>query len=306
MSYLVLAALLAPGFDPQSPPPTRPGVGAGQQAQTASHLDGTWTVICAEKDGQKLADVQNHTVTIQGDVLTWNKDGKEHRVHLQLGANHRLTATPAEGQQATGAQTRSGEQQNQSAGTAAKQGEQGQTAAAREQNSQRPGTALPGRAQGQAPAATPTRTAGTPGSHEEGTQAGPHEGFYIATSDFLCIAFDQGFGGDMHGQHAATSPAAKEQPTQAATRPGQPATTTQPGATANANRGINPQAAPGTQQVRNETPGQPGGVRTANYSPGAANMQHEGFVLILHRQGGPAGQQHTPRPTGQQQGFGAK
>src|SRR5579883_3426000 len=93
MSCLMLAALLAPGFDPQPTPPARPGA-EHQQAQAASSRDGTWMVICAEKDGQKLADTQNHTVTIRGDVLTWNKDGQEHRVHLQFGPNHRVMATP--------------------------------------------------------------------------------------------------------------------------------------------------------------------------------------------------------------------
>jgi hypothetical protein len=290
----MLAALLAPGFDPQPTPPTRPG--AAQQAQATSPLDGTWTVICAEKDGQKLAENQNHTVTIRGNVLTWNKDGQEHRVHLQFAANHRVIATPEAVQHAAPAPARAGEQQQaRPAGTTPKPGEPAQAPGARDQNSQRPGTTLPAPAQ----AAAGTRETGTPGQHPA-AQGGPHEGFFIETSDFLCLAFDQGFGGEMHGKvtAAAANPATRAtpiQPAPAAPRPGQPAT--------NPQQATNPQAAAG----------QLGGIRTANYAPGAENMQHGGFVLILHKQGGqqptgqqPTGQQGQQQPVRQQPGVGAK
>ena len=101
MSCLMLAATLALGIDPQpTPPPARPAIAPTQQGQTqqgqtmASHLDGTWIVMFAEKDGQKLNNSQNDTVTIHGNVLTWQKEGKEHHLHLQFGANHQLTGWP--------------------------------------------------------------------------------------------------------------------------------------------------------------------------------------------------------------------
>jgi hypothetical protein len=332
MSYLMWAALLAPGFDPQQPPPARPQTAPGQQqAQAmASNLDGTWMVLYAEKDGQKLADHQNQTVTIKGNVLTVNKDGQEHSIRLQFGPNHHLTATPEAGQHAAHTQARPGERQqagsaegrNQpAAGAAAKPGEQGQTPTARDQNSQRPGTALPAPAQGQTPG-------GPAVAHEPGSQghhqAMAHEGVFIETNEFLCLALNQAFEGETHGQPAtaaATTPAPKTtltQPAQSTPRPGQPAPAGQQPTAPAAQRtqpGNNQQAAAGQPHAVNELPGQPGGIRTANYTPGAGNMQHSGFVLILRRQSGqqptgqqPAGQQPTSQqPANQrQQGIGAK
>jgi uncharacterized protein (TIGR03067 family) len=42
------------------------------------NLDGNWTVLAAEKDGQPMADAKDMTVTIKGDTITCNgKDGKK-------------------------------------------------------------------------------------------------------------------------------------------------------------------------------------------------------------------------------------
>jgi hypothetical protein len=219
-------------------------------------------------------------------------------VHLQFAPNHRVIATPEAVQHAAPAPAR--------AGFAPKPAEPAQAPGTRDQNGQRPGTTLPAPPQ----ATAGTREIGTPGQHPAAAQAGPHEGFFIETSEFLCLAFDQGFGGDMHGKvtTAATNPATRatpNQPAPAAPRPGQPA--------ANPQQATNPQGTAGTSQARTEAPGRPGGIRTANYAPGAENMQHGGFVLILHRQGGqhpagqhPAGQQGQQQPPRQPPGVGAK
>jgi hypothetical protein len=34
-------------------------------------LDGNWTVLCIEKDGQPVADAKNKTVNIANNTVTW-------------------------------------------------------------------------------------------------------------------------------------------------------------------------------------------------------------------------------------------
>ena len=42
------------------------------------NLDGNWTVLCAEKDGQPVPDAKDMTATIKGNTITCNgKDGKK-------------------------------------------------------------------------------------------------------------------------------------------------------------------------------------------------------------------------------------
>jgi len=44
----------------------------------AESLDGNWTILAIEKDGQPMADAKEMTVTIKGDTITCNgKDGKK-------------------------------------------------------------------------------------------------------------------------------------------------------------------------------------------------------------------------------------
>ena len=66
MNALLLAGALAGAFPEDKPAPA------------AGSLDGNWTVLCAEKDGQPLPDIKDMTVTIKGDTITCNgKDGKK-------------------------------------------------------------------------------------------------------------------------------------------------------------------------------------------------------------------------------------
>jgi hypothetical protein len=50
---------------------------ADQKATKAQSIDGTWTVVCAEKNGQPMADAKDMTVTVKDNVITCSgKDGK--------------------------------------------------------------------------------------------------------------------------------------------------------------------------------------------------------------------------------------
>jgi hypothetical protein len=298
----MLAATLALGIDPQpTPAGARPGVAAGQQAPAAaSNLDGTWIIMCATKDGQKLGNSHNETVTIHGNVLTWQNEGKEHRVHLQLGANHGLTAWPEKAEHA--AKTEAKNAEHQQSGTADRSAQ----APAKEQKTPGPNFVLPLQIPGQLPGATFARAAEAgqreaaehqAQQHQAGQPGGSHNGVFIETNDFLCLALDQGFEGEMHQQQAAS-------PAKPGT-PATPATVKQPAEqakTPTANQGTNPQAAnakpaqpantpqgtASTTQAKNENAGHAVETRTASYSGG--NMEQKGFVLILRRESG----QHQP------------
>ncbi|MBY0456409.1 MAG: hypothetical protein K2V38_03665 [Gemmataceae bacterium] len=74
-----MLALLLSGaaFLAQADAPQRPGAADDNKNKPAIPLDGTWTVLCAEKDGQPMPDAKNMTVTARGDTITCaGKDGK--------------------------------------------------------------------------------------------------------------------------------------------------------------------------------------------------------------------------------------
>jgi hypothetical protein len=208
-------------------------------------------------------------------VLTWQKEGKEHRVRLQFGPNNTLTATP--------------EREENNAKTRAKTAEQPANAPASEAQNKIIGSVL-------------LRS----GANGQGGQSLPmHQGVYIETSDFLCLFLSQGFESEMHGQQAAGAEkaATPNAPKQQAARPAQNAANTPQQAQApNANADKNAQAVhtlqqgtevkgattTGTTQAKNEPAAKAGETRTANYGAEqhhAGNMQQKGFVLILRREG---------------------
>lgn len=274
MSCLMLVATLALGADPQSTPPARAGVAIGQQGQSmASNLDGTWTVLCAEKDGQKLGQMPNATVTIHGNVLTWQKEGKEHRMRLQLGANNMLSATP--------------EHDEPAAKAPAKTSEHPQGA----QANQRAGNAAPAEPAKGIPTAVPAKT-GLNGLPQ--TAGSPllsvHQGVYIETNDFLCLSLNKGFDGEMSRQEAAASakPAAPNTPNSNADKNALGARAAQPVA--------EPKGTASTVQANSQPAAKAGEIRTANYGveqhPTAGNMNQKGFVLILRRETGQQPQVH--------------
>ncbi len=69
VSMLCMTLAAGPVQDPSSAKPT--GVAA------AVNLDGNWTVVCLEKDGQPVADAKGKTVTAKDNTFTCTgKDGK--------------------------------------------------------------------------------------------------------------------------------------------------------------------------------------------------------------------------------------
>jgi hypothetical protein len=316
--------MLAVGADPQQATPPNPGArpqAAGQQGMMPTHLDGTGTILCAEKDGQRMNAGHNDTVTIRGNVLTWRKDGKEHNVRLQFSGNHMVFAHPEneEHGRAPG-QAGTAERKGQPAATEGTRGEREQPGEKREAAGQ-PAT---GQTRGEHPAtAAPAPVPGQlqipgqlPGAQTQFGQPNPawaaqgrHHGVYIFADDFLCLAFDRGLPGGANerakpgstrpGEPAATSPPGG--------RVGQPATPgvagsgTQPGA-AGAAPGTNPGAGTadrprtggtpegttGTEQRTAGTGHETGGQRVANY--GGDTMHNGSVVLILRRE---KGEQHS-------------
>jgi len=316
MNCLTLVVALAVSQNPQSPAAAhRPGEAAAQHA-TAGSADGTWAVLCCEHDGQKASTGQNESATIQGNVLTLHKDGKEHRIRLQFGANHQLTAWLEPAQQ--------GNQQQQAAATA---GTQHKPAAA-QGNSQKQGT--PAQA-GQQPAqqGTPAQAgqqiaqqhnaapAAASGQQNMSPQQMCH-GVYINGGDILCLALDKGFM-DQNQQHTAApqqaapatnqaaqpqkqaaAPAAGNQPAaanQAKANPGeqsqtQAKTAEQPRAAAqqelpnNGFQGTSPGIKGLTERVRQAAYGPNGAAGQQNAGINNQPMEQHGFVLILRREGG--------------------
>jgi len=295
MSSLMLAAVLALGQTPQPAHANPQGAAPGQQA--ASTIDGTWTVLFCEKDGQKISTSQNNTVTIQNNVLTWNKDGKEHRVHLMLGANHMLTAWPENMQQGAQQQAKPGEAAGQKqVQTPAKPGQpagkQPNTATAQAERPAAkpeavhggPGTQLPLPAQGQTPA-QPARAA----TAENTPAQGSHHGVYIDGGDVLCLSLDKAFM-EEKTEHAAVAPKpATQSATPVAGRQAQAPTTggTANSAVPNQQAGAKPGTPATNQSVGAQASQQGQNIRQAAYGPGS--MEHSGFVLILEREN--AGQQ---------------
>lgn len=78
--HLSLAALLCVAAvtlaQNQNPGGTRPADTA--KADKANAMDGTWTVVAIEKDGQPMQGAKDMTVTIKDNTITCNgKDGKQ-------------------------------------------------------------------------------------------------------------------------------------------------------------------------------------------------------------------------------------
>jgi hypothetical protein len=268
----------------------------------APHLDGTWAILYAARDGHQLDNTQNESVTIRGNVLTWKKEGKAHNLHLQFGPNHLLTGWPEHAmgasQQANPAEHAQGATTKEPAHAQARPTAPAQAPApARDDGAQgqilpRATTLpegvrqLPGAQLGQQP--VQQLPAGQP--HPLTQQAGQHNGVFIDANEYLCLAFDQAFEGEMHNQPttSAVKPGLPNQPAAGAARPGTPAGQPANPPAANTNR-----VAAGTPQPATAQAPRPGETRTANYGEqhNAGNMQQRGFVLILRREGG---QQNLP------------
>ncbi|QEL19223.1 hypothetical protein [Limnoglobus roseus] len=56
-----------------------------QRTTSNKSIDGTWTVLCAEKDGQPLAEAKDITVTVKDNVFNVRcKDGKEMSLKMEF------------------------------------------------------------------------------------------------------------------------------------------------------------------------------------------------------------------------------
>ena len=90
----------------------------------APRIDGQWTIVYCEMDGQKVDPSRSNTLTISGNVATFTKEGKQCRVQLNPGRDGMLTATELSTDQRAGAQQdRPGAQPGQpGAGTVPGQG----------------------------------------------------------------------------------------------------------------------------------------------------------------------------------------
>ncbi len=76
---LLCAMLVAPQQDPSSP--TRP---ADRDNMAKVSLDGNWTVLCVEKEGQPMPDTKKMTVSIANNVVTCKSDVKHDMKSMRL------------------------------------------------------------------------------------------------------------------------------------------------------------------------------------------------------------------------------
>jgi len=75
-------------------PADQPQTGEGARDKSAM-LDGTWTVLCVEKNGQPMTDAKMKTVTIRNNIITCNStenhDMKVMRIEFGPEARVRVT-----------------------------------------------------------------------------------------------------------------------------------------------------------------------------------------------------------------------
>jgi hypothetical protein len=90
MNPLLFAALLVVAADDQQKGRLDPY--AGRAASIATMLDGQWTLVYGEREGQRLDKAGTTNVTIRANVLTFNTDGQQHNWRLDFGAHQSLRA----------------------------------------------------------------------------------------------------------------------------------------------------------------------------------------------------------------------
>lgn len=99
-SFLLATLLLSPFQD------TPRGSDEKSTSANQAKLEGTWTVICMEKDGQPQEDCKNAQVTIKDHMITFEpKEGKEGKgpknLRLQFAGQGKLKVTEVEGSSST-------------------------------------------------------------------------------------------------------------------------------------------------------------------------------------------------------------
>jgi hypothetical protein len=112
---LITALVLAQPPAAQPPAartPTQPQPGH----DAAMSLDGNWTVVCLEKNGQPVADAKNLTVTVRNNVATFSDANKQKAMRFEFGPNNQIRVTEMEG---TGTGTGTGRGTGTGTGTGA-------------------------------------------------------------------------------------------------------------------------------------------------------------------------------------------
>lgn len=86
---LLTAILLAQAPQAGTQPPGR------DTQPSARSLDGTWTVLCFEKNGQAVPEAKNMTITIRNNVATCSGDEKNRpkSMRLEFGQNGTIRVT---------------------------------------------------------------------------------------------------------------------------------------------------------------------------------------------------------------------
>src|SRR5438105_15886873 len=95
---LLAAVLRAQAPQPGTQPPSR-----DTQPGAAPSLDGTWTVVALEKNGQPVPDARNMTLTIRNNVATCSGGAEANRpktMRFEFGQNGKIRVTEQEGAQA--------------------------------------------------------------------------------------------------------------------------------------------------------------------------------------------------------------
>jgi hypothetical protein len=84
MSTLLLTAVLAaaPGQAP-----------AAKAADAAPDLGGKWQIVYAEEKGRRIQSWERQAAAFKDGALTYERDGKEHTIHLKFGAHQTVKAT---------------------------------------------------------------------------------------------------------------------------------------------------------------------------------------------------------------------
>jgi uncharacterized protein (TIGR03067 family) len=85
---VLLSAALVVADDPTSS-------GKAGKGDKASCLDGTWKVLCAEKNGEPVPDAKDMTVTVKDNTITCNcsKTGNTMKIEFTGPGKARVTAT---------------------------------------------------------------------------------------------------------------------------------------------------------------------------------------------------------------------
>lgn len=257
---LVLAAAQPPDTGRPGQPGSTPGIGQPGTTTGGPMIDGNWTVVALEKNGQPVTDAaRTMTVSIRGNVATFNRTGS-------AAAGGTTGVQPAGGTGTTAGAGGSSEMRAMRLefGT-------GGTIRVMEAGADgKFGAGTPG-----TPGTTGTPGAGTPGSSPGlGAQSGVRTGVYVLTQDYLAVSIqDTGTAAGQTGGTGTTLPG---------TGTPRPGTT---GTDRDRPRSDRPGAGTNTQPGGTAGAAQPGGGTTV-VGDGRLPAQRSYVTVILRRDTG--------------------